>query len=239
MQLYVKIKKTLLNFTLDIEFETNNENISLLGASGSGKSMTLKCIAGIEKPDEGLIVLNNNVLFDSKNKIDIPPQKRNIGYLFQNYALFPSMTVFKNIFISIKNKNKYEATNEAISILKNFNLYEIRNEFPSKISGGEKQRVALARIIVNNPQIMLLDEPFSSVDSYLRYYLIKNLQNVIKRYNKNIILVSHNKDDSLELCSKIAIINKGNIIDYGNINTILNETKNEYSKILLGLKGLE
>ena len=237
MSLYVKIEKRLANFNLNVLIDTNDENISLLGASGSGKSMTLKCIAGIEKPDKGIIILNNRVLFDSEKNINLTPQNRNIGYLFQNYALFPNMTVFKNIYVSIK--NKIDADNKTNDIIKNFKLDKIQDQYPDKISGGEKQRVALARIIASDPQIMLLDEPFSSVDSYLKYFLIKNLKEIIEKYNKKIILVSHNKDDIFDLCKKIAIIENGIILDYGDIDFVVNNTKNDYSKILLGIKKIE
>ena len=156
MKIEVNIKKKLGNFNLDINFSSDSLRTGILGRSGCGKSVTLKAIAGIITPDSGRIVINDKVLYDSDKNINLKPQERKVGYLFQNYALFPTMTVEKNISVVIKNKeNKKEKVNGLIS---KFGLEEIRNKYPNQISGGQQQRTALARLIASNPDIIMLDE---------------------------------------------------------------------------------
>jgi molybdate transport system ATP-binding protein len=167
MSLEVKIKKRYKDFSLDVSLETKGEYLGILGASGSGKSLTLKCIAGVETPDEGKIVLKGRVLFDSENNINIKPQSRNIGYMFQNYALFPNMTAEENIGVGLKltKKEKKKRVKELLSL---FRLEDMGHKYPAQLSGGQQQRVALARIIAYEPDVLLLDEPFSALDSKLK-----------------------------------------------------------------------
>jgi len=170
MSLYVDIKKSLNGFKLDVNFEAGKQTTGLLGASGCGKSMTLKCIAGIEKPDSGVIMLNDKILFDSTKKINIPPQERNTGYLFQNYALFPNMTTLQNISIGLK-LPKHERDKIVKEKITKFGLSGLENRYPNQLSGGQQQRVALARILAKEPDILMLDEPFSALDSFLKWQL--------------------------------------------------------------------
>lgn len=153
MSIFVDIEKTLGNFRLKVAFEAGNETLALLGASGSGKSMTLKCIAGIETPDKGRIVVDDVVLFDSEKHIDLTPQQRHTGLMFQNYALFPNMTVLQNIRAGANrepDKKKREAA--VAAVMDSFGLTPLANHLPSQLSGGQQQRTALARILVSNPQ---------------------------------------------------------------------------------------
>ena len=159
MSIYVNIKKSYGNFKLNVEFEADNEILALLGASGCGKSITLKCIAGIEKPDEGQIILDGKTLFDSNKKINLSPQKRNIGLLFQNYALFPNMTVEENIAIVIK-KAKNIKQKIISDLILMFHLEGLEKHFPPQLSGGQQQRVAIARILASEPNILMLDKQF-------------------------------------------------------------------------------
>ena len=167
MSLKVHIHSKLKGFELKVDFETNGKPMGILGASGCGKSMTLKCIAGIMTPDEGYIELRGKVLFDSKNKINLKPQDRKVGYLFQNYALFPNMTVAQNIAVGIRG-SKSEKTEVVTKMLHNFHLQGLEKRYPSQLSGGQQQRVALARILAYEPDALLLDEPFSALDAYLK-----------------------------------------------------------------------
>ncbi|MDF2632452.1 MAG: ABC-type sulfate/molybdate transport system, ATPase component, partial [Caproiciproducens sp.] len=180
MSISVDITKTLGNFRLNVKFEAQDEILALLGASGSGKSMTLKCIAGVEKPDAGRIVLGGRVLFDSEQKINLSPQKRKTGYLFQHYALFPNMTVEENIAAGIcaPKREKGEKIQEKI---KAFYLNGLEKHYPSQISGGQQQRVALARILASEPEILMLDEPFSALDSYLRWQMEQEMSGVLEK----------------------------------------------------------
>ena len=192
--LTVDIKKKLDNFILDVQFETDREILALLGASGCGKSMTLKCIAGIAKPDEGRIVLNGRVLFDSDKGINLSPQKRRVGYLFQQYALFPNMTVEKNIAAGCMEKNRERKKALVSEKIEKMHLSGLEHKYPSQLSGGQQQRVALARILINDPELLLLDEPFSALDSFLKWQLEMELSDDLKEFGRGALFVSHSKD---------------------------------------------
>ncbi|MEA4973856.1 MAG: ATP-binding cassette domain-containing protein [Candidatus Metalachnospira sp.] len=205
MSLVLHIRKKLNRYTLVSDFETDGQ-LALLGASGSGKSMTLKCIAGIEKPDEGIIILNGKTLFDSDKKVNVPPQKRNIGYLFQNYALFPNMTVRENITVAMKSKDKEKRLKE---ILSEFYIEDIENKYPYEISGGQQQRTALARIIASEPDAILLDEPFSALDNYIRWKLEMTVADTIKKFGGISVMVTHDRNEAYRNCSEICVIDEG------------------------------
>lgn len=212
MSLSVNIRKKLGDFSLRISFETDGGTLGLLGASGCGKSYTLKCIAGIEKPDSGRIVLDGEVLFDSEAGINLPPQKRRIGYLFQNYALFPNMTVRQNILCGLKNeKDPAERTRRYREALHMLQIESLENHRPSQLSGGQAQRVALARIMVNQPRLLMLDEPFSALDSHLRDKLQIELRDLLKIFQKEVILVTHSRDEAYHMCDKIAVMSDGRV----------------------------
>ena len=188
MALQAKIKKKFFGFTLDVEFETKEGCMGILGASGCGKSMTLKCIAGIEKPDSGRIVLNGRVLFDSEKKINLPVQKRNVGYLFQNYALFPTMTVEQNLMVVMEGK-KEEKRAKIKEQLERFELSGLEKRYPSQLSGGQQQRLALARQPANLKPLLILDDPFSALDRKTEQEIFKNLQKETE--NGIVLLISH------------------------------------------------
>ena len=237
--LKVKIKKKLDNITLDVDFETNDNVLGLIGASGSGKSMTLKCIAGIEKPDSGFISLDDRVLFDSEKKINLKPQERKIGYLFQNYALFPQMTVKKNIYVSINKKyNKQEKEQKTKEIIDTLNLKGLENKLPSEISGGQQQRVAFARIIVNEPDFLLLDEPFSALDAFLKWNLAKELKSIVDKWGKKAIFVTHNINEVYYLCKNAIVLDKGIEIEKNSVNDLIENPKTEIVKNIVKCSDL-
>lgn len=214
MSLKVDIKKKLGNFTLDVNFETNDYHVlGILGESGCGKSYTLKCIAGIEKPDEGRIVLDGRVLFDSEKKINLPPQKRGVGYLFQNYALFPNMTVKENIMCGLHNeKDRNKCEEEYQKVINILGIGDISESKPKEISGGQQQRVALARILVNKPKLLMLDEPFSALDSHLRDKLQFQMKSLLKSFEGDIVMVTHSRDEAYHMCDLIAVMDEGNVV---------------------------
>lgn len=235
--LYAVIKKKLKDFCLDIKIETNNDIVGLLGASGCGKSMTLKCIAGIENPDEGKIVVNDRVLFDSEKKINLTPQKRNVGYLFQNYALFPNMTVDQNIGIGLKlGKNeKMQIVAEKIKML---HLEGLEKRYPRQLSGGQQQRVALARVLAYNPEVLMLDEPFSALDAYLKDQLQQQLLDALVNYKGDTLIVTHSRDEVYKLCSNISIIENGEMVLEGNTLDIFKNPRKLAAARLTGCKNI-
>lgn len=211
MRLYVDIEKKLSGFNLKIKFSTEDNVIGLLGASGSGKSMTLRCIAGLETPNRGKIVLNGKVLYDSEKGINIPSRKRKVGFLFQNYALFPNMTVAQNISFGLKGISKQEQqriVNEKITMM---NLEGLENRFPSQLSGGQQQRVAIARALAIEPEALLLDEPFSALDNHLRSKMEKQLKYTLSNYKGATVFVSHNMEEIYRICKDLVVLSKGNV----------------------------
>ena len=208
MAIDVAIKKKIGHFCLDVAFSAGEEMFALLGASGCGKSMTLKCIAGIETPDEGKIILNGHTLFDSEKKINLIPQKRKVGYMFQDYALFPNMTVEKNIMAGMGRKPQKEIVQDYI---RRFRLEGLEHHLPRQLSGGQKQRVALARMMASQPEILLLDEPLSALDSFLKWQVEEELQDLLSEIGKTVLFVSHSRDEVYHLCDRICVLDKGHI----------------------------
>ncbi|MCL1932042.1 MAG: ATP-binding cassette domain-containing protein [Treponema sp.] len=207
--LLCEIEKNLKGFSLNVHINTKSGVTALMGASGSGKSMTLRCIAGVSKPDRGHISLNGKVLFDSEKKINLPPQQRNTGFLFQDYALFPNMTVRQNIMTGVKARKCLEKQAAAEELARTFHLYPHLDKRPHQLSGGEKQRCALARIVAGSPDILMLDEPFTALDSHLRWELEMELAALFRGFPKPVLYVSHNRDEVYRLCDDIVIMNNG------------------------------
>ncbi len=213
MKLEVDIYIKLTEYDLDIHFSTTEDGFGLMGASGSGKSMILKCIAGIQTPDQGRIVLNDQVLFDSEKKIDLPPQRRHVGYLFQNYALFENMNVKQNIGAPLRAKHlpKDEIEKKVNEIMKDFHIENLALRYPRALSGGQKQRVALARLLVYDTNLVLLDEPFSALDEKLKDQLLLETKNKLTNYHKSFIFVSHSPKEMEAMVRNIKRIERGKL----------------------------
>ena len=238
MSLFVDIEKDFGGFTLKVKFESDSLITAFLGASGSGKSVTLKCIAGILTPDKGRIVLNDRVLFDSEKHINLKIQKRNVGYFFQDYALFPNMNVKQNIMMGMKRFGKdYPKEEKLLEVTKLLHIDDLLTHKPHQLSGGQKQRVALARIIVNEPEIILLDEPFSALDEFLRTKLQMEMKEVITKLNKQAILVTHSRDEAYILSNKTILIEKGQIIENNVTSKLFKKPEYLESAILTGCKN--
>ena len=211
MSVTVEFRKKLGSFSLDVNFEAGNEVLALLGGSGCGKSMTLKCIAGIASPDEGRIIVNGVTFYDSAAHINLKPQQRHVGLLFQNYALFPNMTVRQNVMTVFehgagRNVDKEKRYKE---IAERFFIKGLEDHHPSQLSGGQQQRVALARIMASDPAVIMLDEPLSALDSFLHWQLEQKLARVLKEYGGTTLYVSHNRDEVYRLCNSVCVINQG------------------------------
>ncbi|TYQ18255.1 UNVERIFIED_CONTAM: molybdate transport system ATP-binding protein [Acetivibrio alkalicellulosi] len=233
------IKKTLGNFSLQSTFTAKNGVLGILGPSGCGKSMTLKCIAGLQTPDSGLIRLNDKLLFSSEFKIDIPSRKRNIGYVFQHYALFPHMTVMNNIGYGVKHLEKKQRIQKIKRMIERMQLDGLEDHYPSQLSGGQQQRTALARTLITEPDLLLLDEPFSALDSHIKHLLEKELISIIKNnFDGIVLLVTHNIEEAYRICDHIMIMDKGNNLQYGTKDDIVHTPANLTTARITGCKNL-
>jgi len=214
--LLVDIQKPLSGFELDVKFQIGDRPVGLLGASGAGKSMTLRCIAGMETAKSGRIVLNDRVLFDSEKGIDLPSRDRKIGYLFQNYALFPHLTVAENIAFGLPKGLSAKAIRERVEAqLLAVQLPGCGNRYPHQLSGGQQQRIALARAFASQPEILLLDEPFSALDTHLRNSLEKLLIANVANYRGVTLFITHNLEEAYRVCHNLLVIEGGKIVARG------------------------
>lgn len=239
MSLEVNIEKKLDGFTLRAAFTAGNTSTALLGASGCGKSMTLRCIAGIVKPDRGRIVLDGRVLFDSVQHIDLPPQQRGVGLLFQNYALFPNMTVEQNILCGLKAEKDHAARRAACAeMLRAMRLEPFAKRYPVQLSGGQQQRTALARILVGKPRILMLDEPFSALDSYLREEVEGEVGSLLANFAGTALLVTHNRDEAYRLCKEVIVLNEGQVLRAGKTKEVFADPQSVAAARLTGCKNI-
>jgi len=216
----IKVKKRLHgaegDFWLDVELELRDgEFLVLFGPSGSGKTTLLRCVAGLERPEEGYIEVNGEVWFDSKRGINLPPQKRHVGFVFQDYALFPNMSLLENVMYGMKRKDK----EKALELLRKVRLEGLKDKRPNQISGGQKQRVALIRALAREPKVLLLDEPLSALDEELRAELQEELKSFQRSYNIPTLMVTHHKEEALRLADRIVRIKEGRVVEI--INQIL------------------
>ncbi|MHC1718388.1 MAG: sulfate/molybdate ABC transporter ATP-binding protein [Acidaminococcaceae bacterium] len=232
----VDFTKKLGEFELKVKFAITSEKLAILGASGCGKSMTLKCIAGIETPDSGRIVLNDRVLYDSSKGINLPPQKRRVGYLFQNYALFPNMTVAQNIGFALEGKT--DRNNIVKEFIGKLRLKGLENKYPAQISGGQQQRVALARMLALDTEMIMFDEPLSALDSFLKWELEQELLDIFSGLDRPILYVSHDRGEVFRLCDQIVILDKGEIVSNSSKQALFENPKTVTGAILTGCKNI-
>lgn len=227
INLIVNIQKQLSDFVLDVNFTTDSNPLGILGASGAGKSTIVRCIAGLETPDRGIISLNGKVLFDSQKKINLAIKERGCGILFRDYALFPHLTVGENIAFGMSNKlSSNQIKQEVEKQLIMVELQGISDRYIHNLSGGQQQRVALARVKASNPEILLLDEPFSALDTYLRHKQEKLLRKSLQTYRGVTLLITHNLEEAYRVCPNLLIIDRGKAIAYGNKENIFQHSPN-------------
>ena len=221
MALTARIKKRYGDFLLDVAFTAGDgERLALLGASGSGKSVTLKCLAGIHRPDEGRIEVDGRVLFDSASGVDLPPQRRHVGYLFQQYALFPNMTVEQNIAVGVRDRARRRE--EVPRLIRLLRLEGQEKKRPGQLSGGQQQRVALGRILASQPDVILLDEPFSALDSHLKWQLELELQDLLAQFPGPVVWVSHDLGEVWRGCPRVCVLDGGRaspVMEMGRLMT--------------------
>jgi molybdate transport system ATP-binding protein/molybdate transport system permease protein len=215
MTLEIDIAKKLPDFTLEVSFASGSRPLGILGPSGAGKTMLLRCIAGLERPDRGRIVLEGRTLFDSDRDVQIPPRARRIGMLFQNYALFPHRTVEENIAFGIHGLPRHERTQRVSIWLQRTHAEGVRGRYPHELSGGEQQRAALARALSIDPDALLLDEPLSALDTHLRSQMEAQLQETFKAYKRPALLVTHNIEEAYRLGEELLVLSHGHIAALG------------------------
>jgi len=208
--------------------------VALLGPSGSGKSTILRMIAGLETPDSGEIVIDGKVVND------VSPSKRGIGFVFQNYALFRYMTVFDNIAFGLKiAKEKKSVIKERVEkLMELVNIKGLGKRYPNQLSGGQRQRVAFARALAPNPEILLLDEPFSALDSYLKERLVIELKETLARFQKDVVLVTHSRDEAYQLCDRIAVLSAGKLEVFGKTHAVFTRPQTVTAAVLTGCKNI-
>lgn len=235
--LRVEIQKKLGPFQLEAAFQADSgEVLALLGASGSGKSVTLQCIAGIQRPDAGYIALNGRVLYDSRRHIYLSPQQRRVGYLFQQYALFPHMTVEQNLTCALAATGKQGAGGVAELICR-MHLEGLEKKRPGQLSGGQQQRVALARALAGKPEVLLLDEPFTALDSYLRWQVELELADTLRAFSGPAVFVSHERDEVCRLCDSVCVLDAGKGQEKQNVQRFGEAPETYAAALLSGCKN--
>jgi molybdate transport system ATP-binding protein len=238
MSLELDIKKRLGSFQLDMQLEAGAETLGLLGASGCGKSLTMRCIAGIETPDEGRIVVNGITFYDSGQKINLTPQQRKTALLFQDYMLFPNLTVEENVGAGIGKGLSADERNRAIAReLERFDVKAFAHRYPAQLSGGQRQRVALARMLAAKPGILMLDEPFSALDSHLKGVLEQSLVSLFDAFDGTVVYVSHDIDEALRFCDCIAVVENGHVMEVQTGRELVNHPQSLAGIKLSGCKN--
>ncbi|PKB16350.1 sulfate/molybdate ABC transporter ATP-binding protein [Flavobacterium sp. 5] len=219
-----KLQSASGEMILKLDFQVEeNEFVTLYGASGSGKTTTLQILSGLTNADEGFIKVNNQVWLNSDSKINLPPQKRKIGYVFQDYALFPNMSVRENLVFALEKEQDKTIVDE---LLQTMELVSLQHQKPHQLSGGQQQRVALARALVRQPDILLLDEPLSAIDTEMRLKLQDYLLEVHRKYKLTTILVSHDISEIYKLSDKVIVIENGEITKQGTPSEVFSSHSN-------------
>jgi molybdate transport system ATP-binding protein len=234
----VRLKRKLSGFTLDVAFSLNRDVLTILGPSGSGKTMTLQCISGLIRPDEGYVNLNGKVLLDTANKINLPARQRKVGFVFQNYALFPHLTVSQNIAYGIRYLQEKEMQDRVTELLDKMNIQRLGDRYPRQLSAGQQQRVAVARALAPEPEVLLLDEPFSALDSLVKERLQLELQALQKFYHGNMLLVTHDLAEGYKFGTKIAVFESGSIVQQDHKEKVITCPSNHTVARLVGFKNL-
>ncbi|NJL82229.1 MAG: molybdate ABC transporter permease subunit [Chloroflexaceae bacterium] len=235
--LWLDIEKDLAGFKLQVAFSAAQETLGLLGASGAGKSMILKCLAGVEAPTKGRIAIAGRTVFDSERGINLPSQQRRVGLVFQNYALFPHMSVAQNIGFGLQHLPKSQQKQQVAQQLQRLGLEGLQHRYPHQLSGGQQQRVALARALAAEPEVLLLDEPLSALDTFLRAQVEQQLVETLANYQGAALFVTHNLEEAYRVCQNLLVMAGGRKIAYGPKQHIFERPGNFTVAKLTGCKN--
>ncbi|MCK5801660.1 MAG: ABC transporter ATP-binding protein [Lentisphaeria bacterium] len=226
-----RITKQLRHFQLDVEIAVGDgTNVAIVGPSGCGKTTVLNCVAGLVRPDDGVVTLDAHTVFDAQNGINIPPEQRNVGMVFQQYALFPHLTVFDNVAYGLLTRHMPERDVHARvdKILERVGMRAFAKARPGELSGGECQRVAIARAVAPNPKMLLLDEPLGALDTSVRRRVRRKLRDLLDSLSVTVILVTHDYEDALVLAEHTVVLNQGLVVREGTHEELLLHPKSKF-----------
>lgn len=238
LQLRKRFQTSDHSFELNVDLEIPSGITILFGPSGAGKTSILDCIAGLTAPDSGRIVLRDYVLFDCVNRINVPPQKRRVGYVFQDLALFPHLTVEKNVHYGLASLPALERRKRSRQILESFHVADLRHRKPSQISGGERQRVALARALVTEPAVLLLDEPLAALDAAIKSKLVDDLRAWNESHQIPILYVTHSREEVFALGERVIVLQNGKVIAQGTPHEVMTAPRQETIAVLAGFENI-
>ena len=236
--LEVRVVKRLPGFTLDAEWHAGDEVVALFGPSGAGKTLTLQCLAGLMRPDEGRIVVKGTVFFDPAAGIDLPAQKRRLGYVFQGHALFPHLSVADNVAYGLHGWPRDRRRRRTAEILGRLGLADLATRRPSELSGGQRQRVALGRALAPDPELLLLDEPLSALDAPLRRQLREELLVVVREWRKTTVLVTHDLPEAFQLADRVVVYEAGQVVQQAPKTELLSAPASERVARLMGVRNI-
>jgi molybdate transport system ATP-binding protein len=232
------LTKHFPGFTLDVAWTADEGVVVLFGPSGSGKSLTLRCLAGLERPDRGRIVINGRAFFDAATGVDLPPQQRRLGYVFQGYALFPHLTVGQNIAFGLRGRPRSEQRRRAAEVIARLELGGLEDRAPRELSGGQQQRVALGRALAVDPELLLLDEPLSALDAPLRRQLRDDLERTLRDWRIPTVLVTHDLSEAYQLADRVIVYDHGRVIQASSKTEFLWQPSSERVAGLIGMRNL-
>ena len=236
--LNLRIRRKLGDFHLRIDLEAGSEVVVLLGPSGAGKTLTLQSVAGLMTPDDGVIELNGRTLFDHAKGINLRPQQRQVGYVFQNYALFPNLSVEKNVGYGLHHLGRAERAARVAEMIDLVHLTGLEDRRPHQLSGGQQQRVALARALAIEPQILLLDEPFAALDAPIRASLREEFRSIQQRLGIPVLFVTHDLEEAATLANRIAVVIDGNVRQFDRTRAILDHPVDRQVAELVGARNV-
>jgi ABC-type sulfate/molybdate transport systems ATPase subunit len=236
--LAVSVEKRLPGFTLDASWEAGDAVVALFGPSGAGKTLTLHCLAGLVRPDRGRIVVNERVFFDSAAGVDLSPQARRLGYVFQGYALFPHLSVEANVAFGVRALARAARRRRVGEVLERLGLDGLRRRYPPELSGGQQQRVALGRALAPDPEVLLLDEPLSALDAPLRRQLREELARLIREWGKTAVLVTHDLGEAFQLGDRLVVYEAGRVVHTAPKAELLSRPASETVARLVGVRNI-